>query len=119
MNPQQGGIHMGPCGQFPDGTARVAYEDRLLSKIEAAWPDREVHYLFGGYVVTPRGTSLACAATLETLWEKLMTCEAPQATVLGTVVRDEPAALRNRSTEEASASVAEAWALAPAERSSR
>jgi len=48
-----------------------------------------------------------------------MTCEAPQATVLGTVVRDEPAALRNRSTEEASASVAEAWALALAERSSR
>jgi hypothetical protein len=103
---------MGPHRQIQDGTARGAYEDRLLSKIEAAWPDREVQYLFGGYVVAPRGMPLICAATLETLWEKLMTCEVPPATIPCTVVRDELAVPHTRSTVEANGRAAKALELA-------
>jgi hypothetical protein len=103
---------MGSHRQIQDGTARAAYEGRLLSKIEAAWPDQEVHYLFGGYVVTPKGAHLTCAATLESLWEKLMSDEVPPATVLGIVLGSELAALHSGSTEEVNASGANAWARA-------
>jgi hypothetical protein len=103
---------MGSHRPIQDGTARGVYEGRLLSKIEAAWPDREVHYLFGGYVVVPKGAHLTCAATPESLWEKLMINEAPLATVLGTVLRSDLAVLHNGSTEEVNARAAEARAQA-------
>jgi hypothetical protein len=110
---------MGPYRQIQDGTARGAYEGRLLSRIEAAWPDREVHYLFGGYMVTPKGTPLTSAATLESLWEKLtleslweklMSGKVPPATVPGTVLRSDLAARLSGPTEEVSACAAKALA---------
>ena len=70
-------------------TALGKAEARVLAAIERAWPDSEIHYVFGGFVVVPKGTPMTCASTLETLWERLMTGPSPASTVAGSVVHDE------------------------------
>jgi hypothetical protein len=45
-------------------TARSRAEQRVLAAIARAWPDQEVRYLFGGFVVLPKGTPVTCASTL-------------------------------------------------------
>jgi hypothetical protein len=61
--------------------------------MERAWPDNEIHYVFGGFIVVPKGTPLTCASTLESLWEKLMAEPSPTDPVPGTVL------LNNELTE--------------------
>jgi hypothetical protein len=72
-----------------DGTARGRTEERILAAIASGRPDLEVRYLFGGFVVVPRGTPVIGAATLETLWEKVMEGATQGVSVAGEVVRDE------------------------------
>jgi len=67
-------------------TPRGRAEERALAAISRAWPDNEIHYLFGGLIMLPKGTPVTCASTLETLWEKLMTAPSPASTVPGTVL---------------------------------
>jgi hypothetical protein len=69
-----------------DGTARGGTEERILAAIASGRPDLEVRYLFGGFVVVPRGTPVIAAATLETLWEKVMEGAPQGGTVAGEVV---------------------------------
>jgi hypothetical protein len=71
-------------------TPRGRAEQRTLAAMQRAWPDREFHYVFGGFIVVPKGTPMTCASTLETLWERLMAGPSPASTVAGTVVREEP-----------------------------
>lgn len=97
---------MGPHELATDVTARGRAEERILAAIAAARPDLEVHYLFGGFVVVPLGTPVTCAATLETLWEKLTGGSPQSGTVAGTVVRNElaggtAATARDGTTETA------------------
>lgn len=63
---------------------------RALTAITEAWPDRDIHYLFGGYVVLPKGTRvICCASTIGTLWERLMmTGPLPTDVVVGTVLHN-------------------------------
>jgi hypothetical protein len=75
-----------------DGTARGRTEERILAAIASGRPDLEVRYLFGGFVVVPRGTPVIGAATLETLWEKVTEGTPQGGTVAGEVVRAELAA---------------------------
>ena len=71
-------------------TPRGKAEKRVLAAIGRARPDDEIHYLFGGFVVLPKGTQVvACASTLESLWGKLMAGPSPADPVAGIVVRDE------------------------------
>lgn len=70
-------------------TPRGKAEERVLAAIARAWPDKDVHYLFGGLIVLPKGTPVTCASTLETLWEKLMTGPSPADPVAGSVLYDE------------------------------
>jgi hypothetical protein len=79
------GLHPYITSETPRGKA----EERVLAAIARAWPDNEVHYLFGGFVVLPKGTPVTCASTLETLWEKLMTGPSPANPVAGSVLLDE------------------------------
>lgn len=80
---------MEASGVTADGTARGRVEARILAAIAAGRPDLEVHYLFGGFVVVPKGTPVIGAAMLEVLWERVMEGTQPGGTVTGTVVRNE------------------------------
>jgi len=72
-------------GETPRGGA----DARVLAAIERALPDVDVHYLFGGFVVLPKGTPVMCASMVESLWEKLMAGPSPADPVAGYVVHDE------------------------------
>ena len=69
-------------------TARGRAEEQVLAAIARAWPDNEIHYVFGGFIMLPKGTPVTCASTLETLWEKLVTGPSPTNPVAGSVLRD-------------------------------
>jgi len=84
---------MGSHPYITSETARGRAEGRVLAAIARAWPDSEIHYLFGGFIVVPKGTPLICASTLETLWEKLMAGPSPADPVPGIVL------LNNELTE--------------------
>ncbi len=68
--------------------ARGRADERVLAAIERALPDQEIHYVFGGFIVLPRGTRMTCGSTLESLWGKLMAGPSPADVVVGTVLHD-------------------------------
>ena len=70
-------------------TPRGRTDARVLAAIERELPDDEIHSVFGGFIVLPRGTRMTCASTLESLWGKLMAGPSPADPVAGIVVRDE------------------------------
>jgi hypothetical protein len=79
------GLHPYITSETPRGKA----EERALAAIARAWPDRDIHYLYGGFIVLPKGTPVTCASTLETLWEKLMAGPSPASPVSGSLLHGE------------------------------
>jgi hypothetical protein len=79
------GSHPYITGDSPRGKAQA----RVIAAIKRAWPDKELHYVLGGFVIVPRGTPVTAVLTLDGVWERLMTGPSPADAVAGSVVHDE------------------------------
>jgi len=65
------GSHMGPYAPNPHVAELREKKMRQLREAREAFPDRDIHETWDGFMAVPRGAEIVIASTLDALIEKL------------------------------------------------